>query len=154
MSTTLSIKNVMAPGIQVTKAAQSLPQSATATLFSVSGHVLVTGMLGAVTGAVGNGAVTLALGNSITTTAIAAATDISNKSSGTWYMPQGSSGAGGTPLISSAIFLPGDASRFFSPFIMGNVGATVISWTTSSSQLGLMAWYLWYVPISSGATVS
>lgn len=142
-------------GTLVTKAAAALPQTATATLFTVAGgNVLVTGLLGLVSGtAIQNQACTLALGTVPTTgtassTGLATATSIQNKEIGTWVVPQASSGAGGALVVGtnagSTLFLP---AAFVVP-------PGTISWTTSASNTGKMAWYLTYVPLDPGGSVS
>jgi hypothetical protein len=142
-------------GQQVTKAAANLPQTATATLFTVAGgNILVTSLLGVVSGtAIQNQACTLALGTvpttgTASTTGIATAVSIINKEIGTWVAPQASSGASGALVVGgnagASLFLP-------VPF---TVPAGTISWTTSASNTGKMAWYLTYVPLDTGASVS
>lgn len=142
-------------GVQVLKAAQALPQTATATLFTVSGGaVLVTSLLGLVSGtAIGATATNLSLGTVPTTgtaesAGIATATAITSLEIGTWVGVQASSGAAGA-LVSgghagNAVYLP-------APFV---VSAGTITWTTSASDTGKMAWYLTYVPLDTGASVS
>lgn len=142
-------------GVQVTKAAANLPQTATATLYTVAtGNVLVTSLLGVVSGtAIQNQACTLALGTAPTTgtaetAGIASATSIINMEIGTWMTPQASSGVDGALVVGghagNAVYLP-------TPFV---VAPGTITWTTSASNTGKIAWYLTYVPLDNGATVS
>lgn len=142
-------------GPQVLKASQALPQTATATLFTVSGgNVLVTSLLGVVsTTPTGSSVTTLALGTVPTTgtassTSIATAVAITSLEVGAWVTPQASSGKGGALVVGAtagaALFLP-------TPFV---VPAGTITWTTSASDTGQMAWYLTYVPLDSAASVS
>lgn len=144
-------------GTQVIKAAQNLPQTATSTLYTVSGgSVLVTNLVGVVSGtAIQNQACTLALGTVPTTgtassTGLATATSIINKEIGTWMAPQASSGAGGALVVGtnagSTVFLPAPMAFIVPP--------GTISWTTSASNTGKIAWYLNYVPLDTGASVS
>lgn len=143
-------------GIQVLKTAQALPQTATSTLFTVSGgSVLVTSLLGVVSTAIQNQACTLALGTVPTTgtassTGLATATSIINKEAGTWVAPQASSGAGGALVVGtnagSTVFLQAPMALV--------VPAGTISWTTSASNTGAISWYLTYVPLDTGASVS
>lgn len=144
-------------GTQVTKAAAALPQTATATLFTVSGgSVLVTLLLGEVSGtAIQNQACTLALGTVPTTgtassTGIATATAITNKEAGTWVAPQASSGAAGALVVGGNA----GAALFLQAPMAFVVPAGTITWTTSASNTGKMAWYLNYVPLDTGASVS
>ena len=141
-------------GIQVIKAAQALPQTATATLATVSGGaVMVTSMLGLVTTVIGGTATNLSLGTAPTvgttsTTGIAAAAAITSKEAGTWVVPLVSVGVGGTLVVATnggtAVFLP-------TPFI---VPAGTITWTTSASTTGQMRWYFTWVALDNGAGLS
>jgi hypothetical protein len=140
---------------QVVKAAQNLPAGATATLFTVSGTVLIQFFIGLVTTAIQNQACTLALGNTPTSgtaanTSLALATSIINKPVGTHVVPTFASGIGGTPVIASL-------AQVTVPAASGNafvVPAGTITWTTSATNTGQMQWYLAYLPIDAGATVS
>lgn len=142
-------------GSQVLKAAQALPQSATANLFTVAGgSVLVTSLFGVVSGtAIGATVTTLALGTAPTTgtantAGIATATAITSLEIGTWVAPQASAGKAGA-LVAGAH--AGDAVFTPLPFV---VPAGTITWTTSASDTGQMAFYLTYVPLDTGASVS
>lgn len=141
-------------GVQVTKAAANLPQTATATLYTVAGgNVLVTSLFGQITTAAGATVTTLALGTAPTTgtastTGIATATAITSLEAGTWVGVQASSGKGG------ALVAGGNAGAVVfaaTPFV---VPVGTITWTTSASDTGQMAWWLTYVPLDTGATVS
>lgn len=141
-------------GYQVLKAASALPQTATGTLFTVSGGaVLVTGLFGLVTTVIQNQACTLALGTVPTTgtagtTSLATATSIQAKEVGTWVGVQAASGVGGALVVgtnaSVSVFNP-------TAFV---VSAGTISWTTSASNTGQMKWYLTYIPLDNGASVA
>lgn len=140
---------------QVIKAAQNLPQTATATLFTVSGTVLVQFFAGLVTTALGATATTLSLGNTPTggvaaNTSLATATTVTSKTVGTHVVPTFSSGIGGAPIVASL-------AQVTVPAASGNafiVPAGTITWTTSANNTGQMAWYLAYLPIDPGATVT
>jgi hypothetical protein len=142
------------PGILVTKAAQNLPQTATANLFTVSGSVIVTGLLGVVTTAIGATATTLALGTApgAATASIATATAITSKVAGTALAPVGASGVGGALIVGGAAFIQSPPMAL-SPFVLG-VGTTNITWTTSGSTTGQVQWYLWYTPLDADASVT
>lgn len=142
-------------GVQVTKS-WTLPASATTqTLFTVAnGNVLVTSMLGLVTTVIGSTATTLALGTVPTTgtaesAGIATATAITSAEKGTWVAPQGSSGAAGalvnTGHAGSVPYLP-------VPFVVppGTLSAT----TSANAGGGVILWYVTYVPLDTGATIS
>lgn len=148
--------NAFGWGYVVNKAAANLPQSTTSTLYTVAGGaVLIQAMFGVVTTSCGATVTTLALGTAPTggnasTTSIAAATAITSKGVGTFYVPQWSAAVSGTPAIANTVLvvpLPASTASF-----LAYTGT--ITWTTSASDTGQMAWYLTYVPIDSGATVS
>jgi hypothetical protein len=140
---------------QVVKAAQSLPASTTATLFTISGTVLIQFFVGLVTTAIQNQACNLSLGNTPTggtaaNTSLATATAITNKPVGTHVVPTFSSGIGGTPVVASL-------AQVTVPAASGNafvVPAGTITWTTSATNTGQMQFYLAYLPVDSGATVT
>jgi hypothetical protein len=146
----MSARDDIAPGILVTKPAANLPQTATANLFTVSGAVIVTAMLGQVTSALGATATTLALGITGSTTAIATAGAVTSAAVGTFYVPVASAGVGGAPLVSAAPFISPTIDAFFRIL----VAVANITWTTSANDTGQMKWSLWYVPIDAGASVS
>lgn len=141
-------------GVQTIKAAQNLPQTATATLATVAGgSVLITSMVGLVTTVIGSTATTLALGTVPTTgtaasTGIATATAITSKEAGTWMVPLVNAGVAGALVVGTnggnPIFLP-------TPFI---VPAGTISWTTSASTTGQIKWYFTWVALDNGASLS
>lgn len=140
---------------QVVKAAQNLPQTATATLFTVSGTVLIQFFAGLVTTAIGGTAVNLSLGNTPTggsaaNTSLATATAMTSKTVGTHFVPTFTSGIGGAPVVASLcqVTVPAASGNAFI------VPAGTITWTTSASTTGQMAWYLAYLPIDAGATVT
>lgn len=141
-------------GFLVTKTALALPQTATSTLYTVAGgNVLVTGLLGLVSTAVGATATTLALGTVPTTgtpesAGIATATAITSSEAGTWVGVLASSAKGGALAVGSDA---GKAVFLQTPFA---VPPGTITWTTSASDTGAMSWYLTYVPLDTGATVS
>lgn len=140
-------------GFQVTKTALALPQSATATLFTVTGgRVIVTSLIGTVSTAIQNQACTLALGTVPTTgtaasTGIATATSIINLEAGTHvYLPQTK---GALTVNANA----GAAAQMFAGAAYV-VSAGTVSWTTSASNTGAMSWALTYIPLDTGAAVS
>jgi hypothetical protein len=146
----VSVKERLTPGILVTKAAANLPQTATANLFTVSGAVLVTGILGQVTSALGATATNLSLGVTGSVTAISTAVAVTSGAVGQMFVPVAAAGVGGAAVFSLAPFVPA-ARDAFVPFI---VAVANITWTTSANDTGQMKWSLWYVPIDAGASVS
>lgn len=141
-------------GFLVTKAAAALPQSATSTLYTVAGgSVLVTSIFGQVTTVIQNQVCTLALGTVPTvgtagSTALATATSIQAKEVGTFVTVQASSGVGGALVVGTNASVSPFASFAFV------VPAGTITWTTSASNTGAMKWYLTYIPLDDGASVS
>jgi hypothetical protein len=146
----MSVRNALAAGISVIKAAQNLPQTATANLFAVSGAVLVTALLGEVTTALGGTATSLSVGTTASNTAIATSTAASSLPAGAWLVPQNASGIGGALITTSAPFVPPELGEV-NPFV---VSAANITWTTTANDTGQVKWYLWYIPIDAGASVS
>ena len=142
-------------GSQVIKASQALPQTATANLYTVAGgSVLITSLLGLVSSvATGSTATTLALGTAPTTgtastTSIATAVAITSLEIGSWVAPQSSSGKGGALVVGANA---GATLWLTVPFV---VPAGTITWTTSAGDTGQMTWYLTYIPLDTGASVS
>lgn len=145
-------------GSQVTKAAQTFPQTATADLFTVAGGaVVVTSLVGVVTTALPASDPVLTLGTAPTTgtaeaAGIASSTILTSAEVGT-LVTVTSSGGLPTGLVvmataakaGNAVFLAVDA------FV---VSAGFITWTTGASKTGAMKWYLTYVPLDTGASVS
>jgi hypothetical protein len=143
-------------GYQVLKAAQTLPQTATSTLFTVKGgRVVITSLMGTVSTVIGAGAVTMSLGTVPTVgtannAGIAAlTTTLANKEVGTHlWLP---------PVAGAALLFGGNAG---SPaqLLGGNayvVSAGTITWTTAAaSTTGAVSWALTYIPIDTGASVS
>jgi hypothetical protein len=154
----MSAKQLLVPGTLVLKSALALPATATATLYTVSAGVLVTGLLGRVTTATGATATTLSLGTTAAGAAfLATATSVASKPAGSWIVPSSSAGAGGAPLISAGpIFLASSFPGSFLPGLMAPffIAADAITWTTSATDTGNISWYLWYVPLDPSATVS
>lgn len=147
----MSVKERLAPGILVTKAAANLPQTTTANLYTVSGGVvLVTGILGIVTSALGATATNLSLGVTGNNTAISTAVAVTSAAVNTLVVPVAAAGIGGAAIVGTAPFVS-VARDAFNPFM---VAVANITWTTSANDTGQMKWYLWYVPVDAGASVS
>lgn len=140
-------------GTQVLKAATALPQTATSTLFTVTGgRVIVTSLVGTVSTAVQNQACTLALGTVPTTgtassTGIATATSIINLEAGTHVYLPAAKGALTVNANAGAAAQIASGSGYV-------VSAGTISWTTSASNTGAISWALTYIPLDDGAAVS
>lgn len=136
-------------GYRVDRAAAALPQTATGSIFTVSGgRILLTGLVGEVTGALGATATTLAVVSTPTTgtaVTIASATAVTSlEAGGQVTLPLTAKGAlvvnnggGGGQVPMGAYVIP--------------VGSIQI--TTSAGDTGAMKWSLTYWPFDSGATV-
>jgi hypothetical protein len=142
-------------GPQVTKVLQTLPQTATATLFTVTGgRVAITSLIGTVSTVIGAGAVTMSLGVAPTVgtannAGIAAlTTTLAAKEVGTnfWLPPV----AGAALLFGANAGAPGQT-----PANAYVVTTGTITWTTAAaSTTGTVDWALTYIPIDDGASVS
>lgn len=144
-------------GQQVIKDAANLPQTATADLFTVSGGaVLVTSLIGIVTTAIAASDPELSLGTAPTTgtaetSGIATSTVLTSAEVGT-LITVGSDGGLPTDLVVMATAAKAGSTVFLgTPFV---VSAGSITWTTGASKTGAIKWYLTYVPLDAGASVS
>jgi hypothetical protein len=144
-------------GVQVIKSAQTPPNSgASATLFTVAGGaVIVTQLLGRVHTVLSGSTGALALGSKPTvgteeTAGIATAGVVGGAEAGSWLtVPAASTGLAGALTANThagnAVYLP-------NPFI---VSAGTIEVTTSiATMTGSIDWYLAYLPLDTGASVS
>jgi hypothetical protein len=144
-------------GLIVRKTALALPQTATSTLFTVSGGaVLVTGLLGLVTTAIQSSDPVLSLGTAPTvgtavTNGIATTTVLTSAEAGTWVTIGSSSGLPTGLVVQATAAKAGTAVFPAAEFV---VSAGTITWTTTASKTGAMSWYLTYVPLDDGASVS
>lgn len=145
-------------GVQVIKAAQAMPQTQTLDLFTVSGGaVLVTSLLGLVSGvAIASSDPELTLGTAPTVgtaevAGIASSTALTSAEIGTWMTVQPSSGLPGALVVMATAAKAGNSVFLPTPFV---VSAGYITWTTGASKAGHIAWYLTYVPLDTGASVS
>jgi hypothetical protein len=137
-------------GVHVQKSVS--PANATTNLFTVSGLVLVTGIVGLVTTVMSATATSLSLNHDPTIGSAAnlcAATVVTSDTAGTLY---GFSGVITELLVSSGTDVPSEAYTRLSGVktvlndgVIGQVGTAV--------NTGVVAWHLTYVPISSGASV-
>lgn len=146
-------------GNLVTKAAGNLPQSATATLFTVSGGaVLVTSLVGVVTTVIASSDPVLSLGTAPTvgtaqTSGLATTTVLTSAEAGTLVTVASSAGLP-TALAVMATAAKAGSVVFTSLSDAFVVSAGTITWTTGASKTGAMKWYLTYVPLDDGASVA
>jgi hypothetical protein len=152
----VSAKGYAAGGkaLSVTKAAANLPQTATATIFTVAGGVVaVYALFGRVTTATGVTATNLTIGvtptgGSANNSAIATTLAIASKTIGSLVIPVFTSSIGATPIVANGAVAMPDQNI---PFL---VAPGVITWTTDAGDTGQMQWYCAYLPVDAGATVS
>lgn len=95
-------------GTSFQKGPLTLPQSATSTLFTVSGLILVTSLVGVVSTAIQNQACNLSIGTAPTvgtaaTAGIGGPTAITNLVAGTLIAAPAAAGAGGTTLVAPSV---------------------------------------------------
>lgn len=144
-------------GQQVLKAAQTPPNSgSSATLYTVAGGaVIVTSLIGRVSTVLSGTTGAIALGTKPTvgteeTAGIATAGVVGGAEVGTFLVPLASSGLAGALVVSGK--LAGNAAFLPNPFL---VSAGIIEVTTSvATMTGAIDWYLTYVPLDAGASVS
>ena len=144
----MSVKNIVVPGVPVVKAAQGLPATTTSTLFTVTGAIMVTGLIGRVTAALGATATSLSLGIGSSNTALATATVVTSAAQNTLLVPTTT----GSPPVAAGL------SQGLAAFVSGIpalmtplITASNITWTTNATDTGQIEWYLWYVPFDTGS---
>lgn len=154
---TTIIKNqdvrTIAAGIRVTRAAATLPQTATGNIYTVSGgRIMVVSLTGVVTVATGATVTTLSVGitpasGTASNTALASATAITSREVGT-HMGLGST-AGAALVVGTNASTPVQTTGHAALAIQ--TGSITI--TTSASDTGQVQWDLIYIPLDDGAQV-
>lgn len=148
-------------GYSVTKAAQTPPNSgSSATLFTVAnGPVLVTGLYGRVSTVLSGTTGAVALGTKPTvgteeTAGIASATVIGGGEVGAVYAVAATDAGAPTTLANGGASAKAGTVPFVTaaPFVV-NSGTIEIT-TSVATMTGAIDWYLTYIPVGSGATVS
>ncbi|MEU1445504.1 hypothetical protein [Streptomyces mirabilis] len=138
-------------GTKVDRTTATIPQTATQSIFAVSGgRILVTGLLGEVTTVIGGVATTVTVVSTPSTgtaVTLASATAITSKEVGSQATLPLTSGS--ALVVNNA----GNGGQFpgHSPYVVG-VGNIQI--TTSASTTGAMKWTLTYVALDDNATVA
>jgi hypothetical protein len=132
-------------GLTVSRAAAVLPATTTATIFNVTGRVIVTNILGEVTTVMSATATTLAL-NFLSTPAgtnadIGAAVAVTSLAVGSFYAAPT---VGSTAVVGPMVVQNNE-------FIL-NTG--IIRITTSATNTGAMSWYVNYVPLTDGSSIT
>ena len=140
-------------GQQVIASAKTFPQTATATLFTVAtGNVLVTSFFGILTTATTTDPQitlgTAATGCTAATSGLATTTAITSKEVGCWLGVLPASGKAGALVVGAT----GSAVLFSQTAFVVAPGTITI--TTAASQGGAASWYLTYVSLDNGASVS
>jgi hypothetical protein len=133
-------------GATVTKAAQALPQSATATLFTVTGGaVLITGLAGLVKTALGSTATNLSIGTvpsvgTAETNGIASATAVASLAAGTWLMaPINGSSSPSQPAVPATTVTQQNTNPYTVSVAISANGATITSVNVNGTQVGTTA---------------
>lgn len=137
-------------GIRVDRLTAALPQTATGSIFTVSGgRIVVTSLVGEVTTVLGATVTTLAVASTPTVgaqTTLASATAVTSSAVGSWLTLPATLGAAlvVTP-VAGAVALPSLSLGLLVP-----VGSIQI--TTSASDTGFVKWSMTYVPLDDLAT--
>lgn len=132
---------------RVARTTATLPQTAQAAIFTVSGEVLVTGIYGTVTTEIGAGANNLDIWSNPTVgadVALCAVADIDADAVGTLYTITGTPANALVPTTSGAQLAQASAVR---------VTAGTIDLKTSASKAGSVKWVVTYIPLEAGATI-
>jgi hypothetical protein len=138
-------------GVRTDRATAALPQTATGSIFTVSGgRIVLTSLVGEVTTVLGATVTTLTVVSTPTTgaaTTLASATAVTSSAVGSWFtLPATLGSALVVTPVAGAVALPTRDLGFLVP-----VGA--IQLTTSASDTGSVKWSLTYVPFDDAATV-
>src|SRR3990167_1537248 len=142
-------------GFRVTKTSNLADGAGTDDLFTVTGSVLVNLLIGEVTTAVAT-TTTMKLRDTTNSVDLCAATTITSDADGTQYMLTGViseilNGAANAPVIGNASMVNGGTSRL----VLGNVaGSSTISHVLDAAGTGAVLWTMYYLPLSSTATVA
>ena len=145
-------------GVQVIKTAQAFPQTATSNLFTVAGGIcLVTSLFGIVTTVVAGTDPQLTLGTAPTSgtaevAGIASSTALTSAEVGTLITVQPSAGKPGALVVMATAAKAGNAVFLPAEGFLVNTG--YITQTTSASETGAVSWYLTYIPMDTGASVT
>lgn len=136
-------------GIKVSRATATLPQTATGSIFTVSGgRIVVTSLVGEVTTVLGATATTLKV---TSTPTVGSAIDLSSATAVTSLQVGGHitlpSTVGSATVVSNAgaVAIPGGLAVL--------VPAGSIQITTNASDTGSVKWDLTYIPFDDGVTV-
>jgi hypothetical protein len=146
-------------GVRVKTAAITCPATTSTAIFTVSGRVIVTSLIGEVTTAIQNQAcnfnITFDPTGSGAVGDVCAATAVANDAVGTFYSVNGiqadllsSQKAGGTE-VPTHVLAPVGSSQGLG-FM---VPAGSMLWKASATNTGAVEWTLTYIPLDDGASV-
>lgn len=131
-------------GVKVSRATAALPQTAAAAIFTVTGRVLLRGIVGEVTTVIqtqaNNTKLTL---NGVVDVDLCAVLDITADAVGTVY---GITGTFGDAMVGA-----GSAAVFPARMLVLEPGTIDLS--CAASNTGAVKWDLWYIPLEPSATV-
>jgi hypothetical protein len=134
--------------IKTSRATDSLPATATETIFEVEGgRILLFALVGEVTTAIQNQACTLAIAVDSDAGAavdLASAVSVANLGVGTYITPEGD----GTAGLAAGI---GWGQACLTPVIVGPGAITI---TTSATNTGSVKWDLYYMPLDEASYVT
>ena len=141
-------------GFKVSRAGATIPQTAAQSIFSVTvGRILLTGLVGQVTTAIGAVATTVSIGftpSAGTVNAAGLASAVAITSSEVGVNLGLNLTAGGALIVGSlagsVVQVPGHAPYVLKP--------GTVTYTTSASTTGALQWDLTYIPLDDGATVA
>ena len=141
-------------GFRVTKTSNLADGAGTDDLFTVTGSVMVNLVVGEVTTVVAT-TTTMKLRDTTNSVDLCAATTITSDADGTMYLFSGVASetlnSGVTPVIGVAYKTTGGTT----PVILGNAGgSSTISHVLDGAGTGNVLWTMYYLPISSGASVA
>ncbi len=131
-------------------------------LFTVTGKVLITLIIGEGTTVMDGGASTVKLNEKASSIDLCAATTITSDAAGEMYMLSGQLDAllngGGTPALKVAGLTAEhdsatDRSPAHSPIVFDGQGGLTIESTETGDDSGEILWTLFYIPIEDGASV-
>jgi hypothetical protein len=138
-------------GLRVNRATATLPQTATATLFTVSGgRILLTSLIGNVTVATGATATNLKITSTPSAgTAVDIATNVAaaSKEVGAHFSVNCVTIGALTVGNAGGLAMAGGSGGLIIP-------AGSIQWTTDANDTGSIKWLLTYVPLDDGAAVA
>lgn len=139
-------------GIRVDRATAALPQSATGSIFTITGgRIVLTSLVGEVTTVLGAVATTIAVVSTPSVgaqTTIASAAAVTSDAVGDWLtLPATLGSALVHTAVAGAVALPALSLAILIP-----VGA--IQLTASASDTGSVKWSMTYIPFDDGVTVA